>query len=400
MLAVISVIALFAPTVSKARCNLRLEWTRSWNGTVNSYDYALSVVMDRSENIIVVGVERGDSPFDTLGRIIKYSPTGTVLWTVSRTGVWPFAVTVDASSNLFIAGYERIDTDRWLIIKYSPEGQLLWSRSPVSPGAGAGHAYSIAVDQHGDVVVAGFERNDFPPRVASWLVMKYNQNGQLLWKRTYGNPAGDGVTRCVAIDAAGNVIVAGYETGHNSGQRRNNWLVRKYDPEGRLLWSRSHHGSEKVSHTAIVLVVDDHNNLIVIGESSQYETGQYELMVMRKYSPDGEILWERNFEGSRGMIESNNAVAIDRDGNLLVAGLFWPMDKNHSYTWLIRKYTNSGEPGWRKVYSSPAQLGDSALSIAADPNGSIVVVGYEDRSDLGQATNWLVKKFRQVAPCP
>ena len=146
--------------------------------------------------------------------------------------------------------------------------------------------------------------------------------------------------------------------------------------------------------------MDAHDNILVIGQKTQPDTGQYERLVMRKYSPEGQLLWEQNFEGVSDRIESTNAIATDRDGNLLLAGLSWPLDQNRSYSWLIRKFTNSADPRWRRLYSSPARLGDSAFSIAADPKGNVVVVGYEDRGDLGQATNWLVMKFRQDSPCP
>ncbi len=399
LLAIVFFLWLLLPTTSRSGCEPRLEWARSHNGAKNSYDYAILAALDSSGNVIIGGSERGRTPSDQIFLLVKYSQAGHILWTVSRAGVWTTAGAVDLKCNVYVVGYEHPATPRWLVSKYDPAGRLLWSRTPESPEAGWGHPYGIAVDQTGHVVIGGFQRHLTSPRDASWLILKYNPEGQLLWMRTYDNPAGrNDVCNAITFDA-GNIIAAGYETRSHHGWRIS-WLVRKYSPDGTLLWSRTHSGPANATEAARDLVADANGNLTVVGEYSQLEAGQFGRLVIRKYNPDGRLLWQRRPEGLKARIDSVNAMELDQDGGILIAGLSWPMNQDISYTWLIRKYDSSGNFLWRKAYSSPAQLGDSMFSIATGPGGVIVAAGYEDRSDLGQATNWLVMKFRQISPCP
>lgn len=393
------VLGFLFPLSVQAGCEPRLEWTRSHNGAANSYDYAMFAALDSSGSILVWGLDRDNTPPSCTGLLIKYSQSGEVIWTVSWTGVRPTEAATDDDNNVYLAGYETTDPPRWLIAKHDPTGRLLWTRTPESAEIGRGMPFSIAVDRTGHVIAAGFQRRPAPPHDAACLILRYDRDGRLIWTRTYDNPAGgDDVIRTVTTDSSGNIIAAGFFIGP-SPAKGPIWLVRKYSATGDLLWSRTNSGPVNSPSVPNDVAVDARDNITVVGSFGGTDADDRERPVIRKYDPGGRLLWQRTYEAPDASIASFNAVAVDRDGGLLTAGLAWSSGQNRSYEWLIRKYDTSGKRLWSKTHSSSAELGDSAFSIAAGAGGIIVVTGYEDRSDLGQATNWLVMKLRQVSPC-
>ena len=175
-------------------------------------------------------------------------------------------------------------------------------------------------------MVRGRPRGALPGQTSwgSWdaFVRKYSPDGTELWTRQLGSPAPDVATR-VAVDGAGNIIVAGRTMGSLPGQTRagyNDAFVRKLSPEGTELWTRQF-GSTLFSE-ALGVAVDGTGNIIVAGHvhgvlPGQTPVGQDDAFV-REFSPEGMELWTLQF-GSAAPDEALG-VAVDRRGNIAVAG--------------------------------------------------------------------------------
>lgn len=381
-----------------------LEWSRSYNGLANSSDSAYDVCIDRSGNIIVVGKER----FNTLGQwddwmVRKYDQQGNFLWSRTHNGRYndndqALGVDTDLNGNIYVAGFDWNDDcfadQDWLIRKYSPNGDLIWSVTYCGTVDDSEQATSIAVDGGGNVIVVGYEKDAAVPGTGgNCLVRKYDPGGNLIWSRTYngfvnyGDSAGD-----VAIDSSDNIIVGGF-----CDYSPANWLLIKYDSSGNELWTRTYAGlcsgnwgwgGGQIQSVA----VDASGNILTAGALRGCYNIDY-FWLVEKLNSTGNLLWSRTYSCS-GESEGATAVEVDRNGDVYVAGYHNPTAGFASMDWIIMKYSASGEVVWSVTYNSPkADGGDTPYGIAVIAPDCFLVVGDEDRGDILQASNWLIRKY-------
>jgi hypothetical protein len=117
----------------------------------------------------------------------------------------------------------------------------------------------------------------------------------------------------VAVDSSDNVIVTGSSTGSGSG---NDYATIKYSGDGVPLWTNRYDGPGNNSDSASAVVVDRTGNVIVTGSSGG---SPYDCATI-KYSSAGLPLWTNRFDDLVGGDDEANAVAVDRDGNVIVTG--------------------------------------------------------------------------------
>src|SRR2546430_9360589 len=123
---------------------------------------------------------------------------------------------------------------------------------------------ALAVDSTGCVYVAG---SMAVGSSTDYLTVKLSQAGEILWVTNYNGPgnSGDGASS-VAIDAAGNLFVAGYSTFTGS---RVDLTVVSYDSNGRQRWVGRSKGPTFFSSADLAFVtVDKDGNVSVAGRSA------------------------------------------------------------------------------------------------------------------------------------
>ncbi|GAG36948.1 unnamed protein product, partial [marine sediment metagenome] len=100
--------------------------------------------------------------------------------------------------------------------------------------------YGVAIDARGNVYVAGSTRS-FGTGASDVFLLKYTPEGEILWKKTWGESEDDGAVG-LALDARGNMYVAGSTVSVGTGTE--DAFLLKYTPEGELLWERTWGGSK------------------------------------------------------------------------------------------------------------------------------------------------------------
>lgn len=213
------------------------------------------------------------------------------------------------------------------------------------------------------------------------------------WTRQFGTGAND-YAESVAIDDRGDVYVAGYVGRALPGQThvgQADAFVRKYSPAGTELWTRQL-GTTQYD-TASTVVVDANENVFLVGSvqvalAGQTSAGESDAFV-RKYAPDGTELWTRQF-GTSDVDEARTAI-VDSEGNLYVAGLtygtFDAQTNAGAADVFVRKYAADGSALWtRELGTSDRELVGS-LSIGQD--GVLFVVA----ATAVRGTDALVRAF-------
>ena len=92
----------------------------------------------------------------------------------------------------------------------------------------------------------------------------------------------------MAFDASGNIYIAG--ASWVTAQEDFDLLLLKYDSDGNLLWDRTLDNGDGQLDTGYELAIDPDGNAIVAGFT---EPNAY----LVKYSPTGDLLWERRTRG-------------------------------------------------------------------------------------------------------
>jgi uncharacterized delta-60 repeat protein len=222
-------------------------WAARYSRPDGGYSSAVALALDNSGNVYVTGESQGpeadgsNQDFVT----VKYDRAGKELWVACYDGPaskwdWARDIAVDARGNVYVTGCatcasEGNETD-YATVKYNTNGNEVWVRRYGSDSMGKDNtspdgAYAIALDSSGNAYVTGESYYGLTER--GWwdqdsVTVKYDTDGNEMWVGRYnGSGSGREATTAIALDAAGNVYVA----GHLGGGDKPACLTIKYVPE-------------------------------------------------------------------------------------------------------------------------------------------------------------------------
>jgi hypothetical protein len=307
---------------------------------------------------------------------------------------------VDRRGNVYVTGAlllpRRVDI---ATIKYSPEGALLWAARYHGSGERFHYPRAMAVDRQGNVYVTGVSYRTLLAKSGNYATIKYSSEGEELWARLYDGPGrGYDSPAALALDKQGNVYVTGVSRGAGT---RDDYATIKYSSNGRLLWVRRYDGPGSNADYARAMAIDDQGNIYVTGMSFKRYTRNGCDYATIKYSPDGETLWVRRFNGVGNYYDCANAITVDRWGNFYVTGISWGgwfPPSNAIYDYATIKYNPDGEEIWVLYYNGIENLEDSATAIAVDKLGNVYVTGYittDSNPPHYTCTDYCTIKYRQ-----
>ena len=194
------------------------------------------------------------------------------------------------------------------------------------------YCYDIAVDDDGNIIVVGMHGvyND-PPAIEGsiynnydWHVRKYNSSGTFLWPDTYGgtNKLYD-YARSVAVDENGDIIVAGYTNvgTDNSTNANYDWLVIKYNAsDGSRAWTYTYESAAGRSETAQCVKIVEGNTPLVGGSYvDSFGVAHWRIAVLDGENgvEDDEVIYEGNTytDGISSMDVKDDLMVICGYGN-------------------------------------------------------------------------------------
>ena len=225
-------------------------------------------------------------------------------------------------------------------------------------------------------------------------VMKQSKNGAIEWIQQYGlthteipGSAGNEILTDAAIDSEGNIIMVGYTNGAMIETVGGGWdaFIIKIDKDGDLVWKKQYGnvtaspgGSNAGNDFFEALIVDSQDNLYVsfmstgvfVRAAIDWDTG------IIKFDPDGDILWSNQLDNNNpGFTLDQNEkqairnLALDSTGNIYFSGgtrgSF--IETNADVTkWdlFFGKVNSAGALQWIR------QLGDVSKPMGADVSGN------------------------------
>jgi hypothetical protein len=367
------------------------EWARSVSAGNNASSF-YALAKDAAGSVYAAGYQSGNSSY-TYGTgisaqgthiaenavLVKYDSTGAALWakTVSAGNTVSvfYAVAVDASGNVYAAGYQGgtsagitygtgvtakgssgSSVFDVVLVKYDSSGTAQWARTVSTAAANDRSQFkAVAVDASGSVYAAGYQSGTVTytygtgvtaqgtSTTRNVVLVKYNADGNAQWAKTVSAGNVNSEFKAVAVDTSGGVYAAGcqqgtvtYTYGAVSAQGTytdNNVVLVKYDSGGTAQWVKTvSEGSNRSEFNAVA--VDASGGVYAAG--SQYHNGSYTYgtgvsaqgtargdntgnVVLVKYNSGGTAQWAKTVsEGSNSSMF--NAVAIDASGGVYAAG--------------------------------------------------------------------------------
>lgn len=381
-------------------------WIRRYNAPRNSYDEALAMTIDRSGNIYVTGCSQGGVGISFNYATVKYYPNGDTAWVRTYNGPGSQsdiagAVAVDTSGNVYVTGESWSVYLDYATVKYDEFGNELWVSRYNGVADRHDAASAIAVDVSGNVCVTGLTEDDHSHQ--QYATIKYHPNGDTAWVRIYDDPTNDNDrAEAVAVDDSGNVYVAGTSgTLKYDPQGVLLWVgpwggidiiaddcqnvhvvwgnkVAKYDPNGDTMWVREYDGKSQD------MALDVLGNVYVTGWRRGSST--FDDYATAKYAPDGTPLWFQLYQGPINGYDKAYAIAVDDPGNVYVTG-------KSVGDYATVKYDKDGNELWAKKYAGPGNGEDIAFGVSIDDSMNIYVSGFSYGD--GSFDDYLTIKYRE-----
>jgi pimeloyl-ACP methyl ester carboxylesterase/outer membrane protein assembly factor BamB len=270
------------------------------------------------------------------------------------------AVVVDAAGDIIATGTFFYGSD---VVKLSGStGKLIW-RYEVMGHESRNYAQDMAIDSHGDVFVV-FANTRVMAKVSG-------ATGKRIWDKPIDGTlnACQSYISAVTIDHEDNVLTAG-----TIGCRFN---VSKLDGRtGDMKWHYEREGYAKA------VAVDPSGNVAAAGLMNS------NFGVVKLRAVDGVEIWQREINGAgnfTGVFEEANAVAMDKDGSVVAAGVTSNEIANFR-DFTVAKYLPDGRIQWVEIIDGKYilesdrgerfnQSNDIAYALAIDKNGDVFAAG-------------------------
>lgn len=433
------------------------RWSAGY-GSATSIDIGYGVTTDADGNVYTTGWYGGTVDFEpgpgttNLSSsgvndiyIQKLDRDGTLLWARSIGNATFFdvgnAIVVDASQNVYIAGYfaGAVDFDPGagtqtftsaggndgFLLKLDPDGEYVWAIQ--IGGTGVDEVRAIALDTTGNPHLVGRYSGtadlDSSPSSANVtagggsdvFVVKYNADGTYAWGASLGGTATDD-GRGIGVDSSGNVYTSGLfngtadfdpsgATANLTSAGSNDIFISKLDNTGAYVWAKQ--VGSTTTDVSFALAADSSGNSYTTGSftgtvdfdpnagtEDHTSAGASDLFVL-SLDASGNLNWAVTTGGT--LSELANAITIDPDGSLLLSGLFSgtsdfdPSASTADLTAIggsdafVLKLDDTGN--YIGAFAFGGSASDEATGIAADPAGNILVTGhFNGTADLDPGT--------------
>ena len=296
-------------------------------------------------------------------------------------------------------------------------GEIGWIKN--FGGSGSEKATSIINTTDGGFAVAGYTKStdgDLASKtmaVNDYWLLKFDQQGELEWQRTYGGSKDDRA-QAVIQTLDGGYALAGYAMssdgdGSNNEGFHDHWIV-KLSANGDIEWERSY-GFAGHDHAYDIVQTDDGGYffsgfLDVVASGGAGGTEKAGSLTSHgvgefwgtKIDAQGNIQWRKFFGGSNN--DRAHGLVASSDGGFIMAGFSESDDLDIANTkgsydfWLV-KVDGDGELVWERSYGGTGI--EVAYDIEKTSDNAYVVVGHTFSTDLdisanhGESDVWLIK---------
>ena len=358
-------------------------WGAHYNDpTYNQYDQANAICVDIDGNVIVAG-ESDRDPSSVINDdilVVKYTPTGTLLWTqrYNHTGNATdraVAVACDGQNNVVVAGRANNGgDDDYAVLQYSPNGTLNWSQ--FFDNGDIDRAADMGIDVNNNIYVTGRSNNGNDD---DFRTLKYNSSGIELFNVAFDFVEDDRAD-FMDVNPDGSFVITGRSDGSAAAITNYNYRTVKYTADGAQQWTATYEGTGTNDDIVQDIDLTVAGEVLITGYSDANATALIQNNIVSiKYNNAGTTLWTNVFNGTATRSDESGACLIDSQGNARVAGHTENMQAHRDA--ILLTYDVSGNTTGTAIWTGTGDNSDNVREIERDANGNIYVAGYSVGKD-------------------
>jgi hypothetical protein len=317
--------------------NQSITWDRTYNN--NALETARSI-KQTFDNGYIVACSSGEYYGATDFWILKLNEYGDTLWTKTFSPSFsqePRSIIETDDGCYVISGYKS-PTENYFdfyiyAFKIDETGNVLWEFE--YPG-GNRLGQDIVETYDGDYVILGINVAFIASEI---ILLKLNQNGQLVWNKTYSFPSI--MYEINETQDSGFILI---------GERPMSWgqdiWVMKTDKLGDSTWTKTiDYDVYDIGHS--IKQLDDGNYILAAtGGSSDLNQDSYNNLLTYKLDQSGEIIWFKDYYGHASFYSSS--IFQTNDDGFLTAGGRWQQNGGSSI--FVFKQNSIGDSIWIRTF--------------------------------------------------
>jgi hypothetical protein len=349
----------------------KVIWQKTFGGAAD--DRAFYTV-PAGDGYLVVGTTKSIISNVTVGWALMIDRNGNEIWnkTFLEGSGTELRFAINLTNGFLLLGNEFLLTGdvNGYVAKIDNQGTLLWKN--IIGGENRDKLFSAIATQNGFVLLGSSSYKTNGDSHA-WII-KIDLNGNLIWNKTYGNDP-DTVARTGVIAADSDYMVAGYTDPR--GASNYDFLLMKIDENGNLVWNKTYGGIGTQEAHSMANAPDGY---VVVGDI-QSQNADIKAWLL-KVDLNGTMQWEKIVGGKKA--DSPSYITRAKDGGYLVAGFTFSFGAGNRDFWLFKINDlgevlwscTQGDAGYQEAYSVMENRKNQYVMIGwTDPPGHPSLIG-------------------------
>ncbi len=265
--------------------------------------------------------------------------------------------------DMILGGWTNADVtfgENILLMRINQNGDILWQSS--IGGSELDYAQVLARCIDYNIIVGGHTRS-FGAGSTDIFLLKVDQNGNIIWQKAYGTFDDNAIATLIPTDDGG-FIVGGWS--YLGAGKSHDALIFKTDSKGNIIWQK-HYGTENYEGIRDIIKSTD-GNYIFVGLTSSEQT-QFDILVA-KIDTNGNIIWKKSIAGPR---YENPVNIVNNNGTYLIIGTSDSFSPDSSKDIFVIAMDNDGNFLWGLNY--PDNFETSLISSCKLEPNKILTIG-------------------------
>lgn len=409
--------------------NSQNTWVKTYGG--DNHDIGQSIISTNDGNYIFVGkTNSDDQDFQGMKKggedicVVKIDTYGNIVWK-KLFGGWlnehGICIVETPDTNLLVIGNTTSNDGDFggmnngrsdiFIMKLNMYGNVIWKK--IVGGSEDDKVRHLTSTKDGGFIITGFTksndgdfkgliRDSVSNRHGDMYLVKFDSEGNVKWKKSYGGTQYDEGVSILELDDNGFIITGNSSSSNidvdvmNSRKGNIDIVLFKIDSIGNIQWNISFGGGLDEGVYSMIKTIN--NEIVLTGVTNSNDQdfrsmnkGGEDLFII-KFDTTGKLLWKKTFGGTDHDRYSKGT--SDINGNITITGTtrsndgeFKGLDKEQS--WLdmyVLSVDKMGELRWIKMYGNGYLGGgycfDQGNDIIHIENEGYIIIG-ETNSNEG-----------------
>jgi len=345
--------------ISKVRQNT-LEVQNLFNYGGLEKETPFSFVQTDDNSFIIVGSTESYGAGKEDIFIVKINITGELIsndtfgWQEKDAG---YSIIKTSDGNYIITGTsQEIDGvgEDVLLLKINDDCDLIWKKEFGRTAWEWGK--DLIETKNNEILIVG-STQDFWGADYDYYVIKTDLDGNNIWSKNY-KISGNNHANAVIQAKDDNFLVVGTTSDYTNVNK--DILIIKLNNNGQILWSKTYGGSGKEEGYDIAKTEDGY---LIVGSTSSYGEGRYDAYVI-KINEDGEVIWSESYGTPKD--DHGYFILVNPNNEISIVGQTFDTDERSSDIYYLKINENGKLKFTEKYGTNNYDVGFSLLEFGTE----------------------------------